>query len=93
MVSKIKQKLWFWDTFWSHLVVLGGGGLQDLPWDRFWGAFGVPRGGLGVHLGCPGEALGAIWAALGLILGTLGVILMVSGGIWKPPGVQSSKNM
>ena len=62
-------------------MVLGGGGLQDRPWDRFWGAFGVPRGGLGLHWGCPGEALGAIWAALGLILGTLGVILMVSGSI------------
>ena len=74
-------------------MVLGGGGLQDPPWGRFWGAFGVPREGLGVHLGCSGEALGAIWAALGLIFGTLGVILMVSGRIWEPPGGQSSKNM
>ncbi len=74
-------------------MVLEGGGLQDLPWDRFWDPFGVPRGGLGVDLGCPGEALGAIWTALGLILDTLGVILMVSVGICEPPGAQGSKNM
>ena len=73
-------------------MVLGGGVLQDRPWDRFWGAFGVPRGGLGLHWGCPGEALGAILAALGVTLAALGAIFMVSGGICEPPGAHVSKN-
>ena len=86
------QKLWFFGTFWYNLEVLEGGGLQDSPWGRFGGAFGVPRGGLGVDLVCPGEALRVILGALGVTLAALGAIFMVSGGIWEPPGAHGSKN-
>ncbi len=79
-----------WRTLSAHITRFVLGRLLGVPWDRFFGDFWEPLGGLLAAFGPPWSAFGLHWGSLGRLWDTLGRILgrgaLFWGAFWVPLG-------